>query len=186
VIGAQLHVDSSLSRLTREPGRVVFSDGPKLRGVAYDLFARLAEQYRHDDENRIAKSKYSFVGSKELRNIFGIDEERLRKRVLAARASLKTQFSNAVDYLIDEQDIIQSRRWSGYRLNPLRDARRSCRPARLGGNRINRRTERQFRKAARQGSWSLKSLNFFDLNLSRLLFAAAYHEGRVATTFGRA
>jgi hypothetical protein len=98
--------------------RVVFANGPELTGVAYHLFVRLAEQYRRDEESRMSKSKYAFVSSKELCNTFRVDGERLRKRVLAARASLTSQFSDAIDYLIDEQDIIQSRRWSGYRLNP--------------------------------------------------------------------
>src|SRR5262249_26125485 len=97
---------------------VVFAGGPQLKGVAYELFAILAEQYRRNHDNGPSKDAYVFVRATDPRKILHVNEATLRKRVLAARTSLSRQFSEAIDYLIDEQDIIQSRRWSGYRLNP--------------------------------------------------------------------
>ena len=41
-------------------------------------------------------------------------------RVVATgiRKELERQFIDAIDYMLDDQDVIQSDRWKGYRLNP--------------------------------------------------------------------
>jgi hypothetical protein len=98
--------------------RVIFADGPKLKGVAYLLFAKLAEQFVLDAQSERPKNLFTFIKTKELLRSLNIDEPRLRARVREARSSLRKQFVEYIDYLIDEQDIIQSRRWTGYRLNP--------------------------------------------------------------------
>jgi hypothetical protein len=107
-----------LFAIDSEARKIIFSHGPELKGVAYRVLVRLADQYRQDRQNGVAKRRYAFVSTKQLLESLKIDEPRLRARVRSARASLGRQFQEAVDYLIDEQDIIQSRRWRGYRLNP--------------------------------------------------------------------
>jgi hypothetical protein len=42
----------------------------------------------------------------------------LRKRVQFTRSSLRQQFLDRANYDLDVQDIVQSDRWKGYRLNP--------------------------------------------------------------------
>jgi hypothetical protein len=107
-----------LFAIDKQRRKILFSDGPELKGVAYELFVRLADRYREDRRNDSPKSKYSFISTKEFAESLKIDQLRLRVRLHSARASLARQFEEAIDYTIDEQDIIQSRRWGGYRLNP--------------------------------------------------------------------
>jgi hypothetical protein len=101
-----------------EAKQVVFADGPELKGVAYLLFAKLAEQFARDSQSGRPKHQFAFIKTKELLASLNVDDTTLRTRVREARSSLSRQFAEHIDYLIDEQDIIQSRRWSGYRLNP--------------------------------------------------------------------
>jgi hypothetical protein len=98
--------------------RVSFADGPELKGVAYLLIAKLAEQLVRDTQGGRPNDQCTFIKTKELLASLKVDEPRLRARVRDARSSLSRQFVEHIDYLIDEQDIIQSRRWAGYRLNP--------------------------------------------------------------------
>jgi hypothetical protein len=47
-----------------------------------------------------------------------IQEHSLGQRVFRTRKELEQQFIDAIDYMLDDQDVIQSDRWKGYRLNP--------------------------------------------------------------------
>jgi hypothetical protein len=47
-----------------------------------------------------------------------IQEHSLGQRVFRIRKELERQFISAIDYMLDDQDVIQSDRWKGYRLNP--------------------------------------------------------------------
>jgi hypothetical protein len=104
--------------IDRDAKRVIFADGPELKGVAYFLISKLAEQFTSDIQNGTPKDLFTFIKTKELLERLNVDESRLRARVREARSSLSRQFVKHIDYLIDEQDIIQSGRWTGYRLNP--------------------------------------------------------------------
>lgn len=97
---------------------VVFVDGPELRGKAFELVKRLAEQFQEDRTERKKPEQHTFVATRTLMQDLKIKEHSLSQRVLRIRTSLKEQFVRSTDYMIDEQDIIQSDRWKGYRLNP--------------------------------------------------------------------
>jgi 7-cyano-7-deazaguanine synthase in queuosine biosynthesis len=107
-----------LFAIDTEGRKALFSGGAELKGVGYDVFVALAEQYRQDREKGTPKDEYAFVKTNRLLETLKIDEQRLRVRIRTARTVLSRQFEVATDYVIDEQDIIQSRRWRGYRLNP--------------------------------------------------------------------
>jgi hypothetical protein len=97
---------------------LVFAGGPRLRGVAFNLFQVLADQFHQDLAKRAAPSAHTYVPIRILVDRCDVDEVTLRKRVHQTRRSLERQFLQCVDYALDEQDIIQSTRWKGYRLNP--------------------------------------------------------------------
>ena len=76
------------------------------------------EQFFRDKQNATSKEKFTFIRTKKLLEHLNIDEATLRKRVHSIRLTLKQQFLEHIDYTLDEQDIIESHRWRGYRLNP--------------------------------------------------------------------
>lgn len=97
---------------------VIFDDGPTLIGADYKVFKFLAEQHKKDIESGIDKQAFKTFRLKTLANELRISEDILLQRVSRMRKSLKKQFEEHIDYIIDRQDIIQSASWGGYRLNP--------------------------------------------------------------------
>jgi hypothetical protein len=114
----QLRVLNVKFAIDAEAKRVIFADGPELKGVAYLLILKLAEQFARDTQSGRPKDQFTFINTKELLASLNVDEPRLRARVREARSRLSKQFVEHIDYVIDEQEIIQSKRWAGYRLNP--------------------------------------------------------------------
>lgn len=98
--------------------RVQFAQGPSIKGAGFALIARLVDQFKKDLCDGKPPEKYSFVRTGTLLQEFAIEEHSLLQRVHRCRDSLKQQFERSMDYMLDEQDIIQSHRWRGYRLNP--------------------------------------------------------------------
>jgi hypothetical protein len=98
--------------------RVLFDFGLELKGNDFVLFDRLAECFRSDKANGRPAEQYSFTATKKLLGYLLIEEHTLLQRVRRIRKQLEKHFLTASDYMLDEQDIIQSRRWKGYRLNP--------------------------------------------------------------------
>jgi Queuosine biosynthesis protein QueC len=96
--------------------KILFEQGPELKGVAYELVATLAEQLRSDKQKGV--KKFAFIRTAKLLELLQIDNVILRQRVHSTRLSLRQQFLDRADYDLDIQDIIQSDRWKGYRLNP--------------------------------------------------------------------
>jgi 7-cyano-7-deazaguanine synthase in queuosine biosynthesis len=109
-----------------DSGRVALQDCPTLPGNVAALMARLAEQFISDLESGTDKRDYAYVPTKKLMAFFNTSDDLLRQRVRRARRFLEKKFEAATGYTLDEHDIIQSTRWTGYRLNPyliLMDAR---------------------------------------------------------------
>jgi 7-cyano-7-deazaguanine synthase in queuosine biosynthesis len=98
--------------------RVVFADGPVVEGRNFDLIARLTAQFRADLAAEKSPIDFAYVPTGTLLLDLKIQEHSLGQRVLRTRKELERQFIDAIDYMLDDQDIIQSDRWYGYRLNP--------------------------------------------------------------------
>lgn len=98
--------------------KIVFDDGPSLTGASFALFSRLADQFRIDQRSGAKPDQYAYVDRYTLLKDLRIDEHTLAQRVLRARRSLRQQFVESIDYEIDEEDVIQTGRSKGYRLNP--------------------------------------------------------------------
>lgn len=97
---------------------ILFSDGPVLSGVSFALFSRLAVQFRRDVDSGAKVDEFKFINTATLMTDLSVEEHTLRQRVARIRASLKSQFIAAIDYVIDEDDFIQNIPWQGYRLSP--------------------------------------------------------------------
>jgi 7-cyano-7-deazaguanine synthase in queuosine biosynthesis len=104
--------------LDDEARRVVFTDGPVLKGRNFDLVARLAAQFRTDLAAGKSPEEFAYVPTGTLLRDLKIQEHSLGQRVFRTRKELEQQFIDAIDYMLDDQDVIQSDRWKGYRLNP--------------------------------------------------------------------
>jgi hypothetical protein len=99
--------------------RVVFDDGPVLERTAYRLIARLADQHRADLAAGLDKARFQYVESAVLRGyLLSKSEQGFRRLVRRARQSLEKQFEQATGYTLSTNEIIDSRSWGGYRLNP--------------------------------------------------------------------
>lgn len=94
--------------------RIVFANGPEISGVAYRLFEKLAGQRCLDAK---VASTQAYIPTRTLAQALGTNEETLRKQVTRVRKNLERLFEEATNYTLDQNDIIQSDRWKGYRLN---------------------------------------------------------------------
>jgi hypothetical protein len=74
--------------------------------------------FRGGADAGIAKDAFRFVGARHLSKCLGIDEQSLRKRVSQTRKMLEQRFLENCDIQLDDEDVIQSEVWKGYRLNP--------------------------------------------------------------------
>lgn len=98
--------------------RAVFADGPVIKGKNFDLILRLAVQFRADLAFEKSPKDFTYVPTRTLMGDLGIEEHTLGQRVFRIRREMERQFVQAIDYMLDDQDVIQSNRWRGLRLNP--------------------------------------------------------------------
>jgi hypothetical protein len=89
-----------------------------VKGRNFDLLVRLVAQFRADLAAEKTPEDFCFVPTKTLKRDLQIEEHSLLQRVLRTRKDLERQFIDGIDYMLDDQDVIQSDRWKGYRLNP--------------------------------------------------------------------
>jgi hypothetical protein len=99
--------------------KIAFLEGPELKGANYRFVRELAQQFRADWNAEKDRSSYGYVPTKTLMSKLTLSEHSIGQTAARVRKALRNQFLDAIDYLIDEEDIIQSARWRGYRLNPF-------------------------------------------------------------------
>lgn len=107
-------ISVSLNRRRKE---AVVGAGVVLSGTSFDLIATLADhrnrtqlEQRDDDE--------SYLPTGRLMSQWSVEGEIVRRRVMRCRKSLSKGFRENYGQLIDDDAVVQSRRWHGYRLNP--------------------------------------------------------------------
>jgi hypothetical protein len=98
--------------------KVLFHGGPELRGCGFQLVQALAKEFEEDIATGVAKDAFRFVGARQLTKRLDVDEQSLRKRVSQTRKRLEQRFLEKCDIQLDDDDVIQSEAWKGYRLNP--------------------------------------------------------------------
>ncbi len=97
---------------------VCFRGGPQLTGGAYTLVQALLQEFEEDIDARKPRAEYRFVTAKALAKRLGITEQSLRQRVSRTRDDLERQFLAKAHIQLDEDDVIENKDWSGYRINP--------------------------------------------------------------------
>ena len=98
--------------------KIIFEDGPFLSGASFVLFNRLAGQFRIDQKSGTKPHEHASVDRCAIIKDLKIDDHTLTQRVRRTRRSLSQQFAASIDYMIDDDDVIETGRSKGYRLNP--------------------------------------------------------------------
>ena len=100
--------------LDRSRKRVVFANGPELKGVAYELFEKLIE---HREAEASAAEPHPYFLTRKLASALGKNQDALRRQVNRHRADLRLQFEEQFGYTPDLHDVIENDSWKGYRIN---------------------------------------------------------------------
>jgi hypothetical protein len=98
--------------------RVVFGGGPRLTGTAHTLMSALLPQFLAGQERGEGPDGFAFMAPEALAGELGITQESLRRQVSRLRNGLAGQFNTMFCALLHEDDVIENKPWSGYRLNP--------------------------------------------------------------------
>ncbi|SDB58592.1 hypothetical protein [Bauldia litoralis] len=90
----------------------------EIGGVGYSLLAALADLRLREMSERCSRSGYGFLSPEKLARTQAITEAALRQQVSRVRQQLQEKFERAFEITPDKDEIIESKGWSGYRLNP--------------------------------------------------------------------
>jgi DNA-directed RNA polymerase specialized sigma24 family protein len=95
-----------------------FLGGVSITGANYELIKALADQFRSDLETGVDKLSFEYLKKERLMKMLGVTEHTLRQRVRRCRKALAAGFRGKVGCELDDEDVIQTWDWRGYRLNP--------------------------------------------------------------------
>jgi 7-cyano-7-deazaguanine synthase in queuosine biosynthesis len=98
--------------------RVVFEGGPSLRGKSAVLISALFGAHRDGRTSDTGAAGFRFTAATTLAAVLKIDEGSLRQRVRRIRIKLSEEFQSLLNATISDDDVIETKEWSGYRLNP--------------------------------------------------------------------
>lgn len=98
--------------------RVVFDGGPSLKGKSAALIAALFEAYRDGRTSDTGLSGFRFTAATTLAAVLKMDEASLRQRVRRLRTKLAVEFQSHLNATIGDEEVVETKGWSGYRLNP--------------------------------------------------------------------
>ena len=98
--------------------RVVFEGGPTLNGKSANVVAALFSAYREGLSAAVGLEGYRFTDRRTLARQLGVEESSLGQCVLRLRRKLAAEFKTHLNAAIGDEDVIETQRWPGYRLNP--------------------------------------------------------------------
>ena len=99
--------------------RVLFEGVPPIEGKANcSLVERLAVQYREDLQAGRVPENYEYVRAVVLANALKVEEATLRRQVHRFRQAVCRRFEKYCGLPLTKNAIIETKEWSGYRLNP--------------------------------------------------------------------
>ena len=106
--------------LNREARQVVIGGIGPIKGPAsFDLAALLVEAYEEDRSRGRAPENYRYVGSSQLTRKLSLSDFGLRRRVERFRKTVANSYERCLGLPISADAVIQTRRWQGYRMNPM-------------------------------------------------------------------
>ena len=97
---------------------VVFAEGGKLTGVSAKLFIALMPNFQAGQKAASGPNGFVYIKGNVLAGQLAIDGQALRQRVRRARTQLRQLFAARSGVVIEDDDVIETTDWSGYRLNP--------------------------------------------------------------------
>lgn len=98
--------------------RVVFGAGPVLQGAYAKLVSALLPASNKGLADRLGPDGYAYVSGERLAVQLGVTEQAVGQRVKRLRDELAEQFLAQVDATIGDDEVVETRAWDGYRLNP--------------------------------------------------------------------
>lgn len=98
--------------------QVEFADGPVLRGKAYAIIEALVEHRDASAASGTPLADCPFLQSRKLAARIKSEDDPLRKLVSRLRKQLTDQYEASTGFPLDQEDLVQTRHWQGYRLNP--------------------------------------------------------------------
>lgn len=98
--------------------RVVFEGGPSLKGKSAALIAALFGAYRDGRTSDTGLAGFRFTAAATLAAVLKMDEGSLRQRVRRLRIKLAAEFQSHLNATIGDEEVVETKEWSGYRLNP--------------------------------------------------------------------
>ena len=106
--------------LDEQKKEVLVGGGKAIGGKCFLLVSSLAPQHRADTDKKIDPDAFKFTRSESLFEPLGAaDAATLRQQILRARRAIADAFRRSSGYDLDQEDVVQSRPWSGYRLSPF-------------------------------------------------------------------
>ena len=121
----QAAVDSSRSlerplvfAIDEKRRRVLFRGGIEIRGAGFYLVNELAVEFVEDVTSARGPENFRFIGTEDLADRVGIDQQGLRQRITRLRDTIERKFLETLDVQLADDDVIQNDPGRGYRLNP--------------------------------------------------------------------
>jgi hypothetical protein len=103
--------------------RIIFASGVHLSHSGYQLFKALLSEFDEDQAAGCPADKCRYVPAKKVAERLDVEEHTVRHSVGRTRKALTRMFLEHAHAQLGEQDVIQTRAWEGYRLNPFLDKR---------------------------------------------------------------
>jgi len=105
--------------IDRSRRRVTLAGVIEFRGKIYQLLAELLSQFLGDLGSDRPGDDFTYVSSHALCKNLGVQDHSLRQLIVRLRKKLASEFTSALGVAIAADDVVQTDRWHGYRLNPF-------------------------------------------------------------------
>ncbi len=106
-------------RLAFEPTQVRIESLPPLRGAPFLLLDALRPSFEEDLRRGVPLAEFRRLSGEALAKTLRVNTSALRRRVLRLRATLREESAGRLGAPLDDEAVVESARWAGYRLNPL-------------------------------------------------------------------
>ena len=104
--------------IDRPNKRILLDRDISVGGKCFHIVLALAERQERDLANNHKKTEVSFFASRKLAEQLEVTEQALRQLVMRVRRTLRTRYFAATGFELDDEDVVESQKWRGYRLNP--------------------------------------------------------------------
>ncbi|MBK8210390.1 MAG: hypothetical protein IPK78_10900 [Rhodospirillales bacterium] len=97
---------------------IIFFGGARVTASFARLLYLLAVQHRVDLQNKVQNKRFEYIKTADLVRELGVDEQSLRQQVLRCRKWLSRSLKKILGRAPGRDEVIESKKWTGYRLNP--------------------------------------------------------------------